>query len=35
MVRVLTQRALADAIERARSDDPAGGLGTEQLSVGD
>ena len=35
MVRVLTQRALGDAIERARSDEPAGGLGSEQMSVGD
>jgi carbon-monoxide dehydrogenase medium subunit len=35
MVRVLTQRALADAVERARSDGPAGSLGSEQLSAGD
>jgi carbon-monoxide dehydrogenase medium subunit len=35
MVRVLTQRALADAVERARRDDPAGSLGSEQLSAGD
>jgi carbon-monoxide dehydrogenase medium subunit len=35
MVRVLTQRALADAVERARSDDPAGSLGSSQLTVGD
>ena len=35
MVRVLTQRALADAVERADADAPAADLGTEQLSVGD
>jgi carbon-monoxide dehydrogenase medium subunit len=35
MVRVLTQRALADALERARGDGPAGSYGTEQLTVGD
>lgn len=35
MVRVLVQRALADAVERAREDGPAGSYGTEQLTVGD
>jgi len=35
MVRVLSQRALADALERARGDGPAASYGTEQLPVGD
>jgi carbon-monoxide dehydrogenase medium subunit len=35
MVRVLTQRALADATERARGEGPAGSYGTDQLTVGD
>jgi len=35
MVRVLTQRALADAVERARGEGPAGSYGTDQLTVGD
>jgi len=35
MVRVLTQRALADAYERARGEGPAESYGTDQTSVGD
>jgi len=35
MVRVLAQRALADATERARTDDPAGAVGSDQTAVGD
>lgn len=34
MARVLTQRALADAVTRARGDGPAASYGTEQLTVG-
>lgn len=35
MVRVLTQRALVDSVERARGDGPAASYGTKQLTVGD
>lgn len=35
MVRVLTQRALADATERADNDGPAANYGTDQTAVGD
>ncbi len=35
MVRVLTQRALADATERASNDGPAARYGTDQMAVGD
>ena len=35
MVRVLTQRALADATERASEDGPAADYGTDQMAVGD
>jgi carbon-monoxide dehydrogenase medium subunit len=35
MVRVLTQRALADAVERASSDGPAASYGSDNVAVGD
>jgi carbon-monoxide dehydrogenase medium subunit len=35
MVRVLTQRALADATERANNDGPAAAYGTDQMAMGD
>lgn len=35
MVRVLTQRALADATERASNDGPAAGYGSDAAAVGD
>lgn len=35
MASVLTQRALADAVERARGSGPAASYGSEQLTVGD
>jgi carbon-monoxide dehydrogenase medium subunit len=35
MVRVLTQRALADAVERASNDGPATSYGSDSMAVGD